>query len=165
MKVRKREPTVLARIPLMLIGRAGTLGADEVRLRGRAATGGALGDPDARVPLSFMLAVWRRVVAALPQPTLGLRLGRRTRSRAAGLVGYAMAHSPTLDEALQRLSRYSRILNEASDYRIERTARHARIVLGADPTLDALRPPVDARLAGIIAVCREITGEAVAPIG
>jgi AraC-like DNA-binding protein len=123
-----------------------------------------LADPDERIPLSKIVAAWRAIIERVPDPTLGLRLSRGVRVRDLGLVGYAMANSAHIGDALERLARYFRIINESVECRISKTARGVCINVQAHPSLDGMRHPVDARLAAILNICREMSGAKIVPV-
>jgi len=158
-----RTFTTLIRIPVGLLRAAEALGvAPETRRRLPQLRD--LSNPDGRVPLSALWAVWRELIERNPDPALGLRLGRRVSVRRIGLVGYAMTASRTLGDALECLSRYYRILREGVDCRIEHEANDATIVLHDHATIGwGIRQQIDARLATILAVCRQLTCHKIAP--
>jgi AraC-like DNA-binding protein len=96
---------------------------------------------------------------ALTQPGIGVRFGAEVRVRDVGLVGYLMLHSRTLGEALSRLVRFGRILENADppalvtdgarvEYRWEPYRRQVAM-------LDRLS---DHELAAHLAVIRELVG-------
>ena len=76
-------------------------------------------DPEARIPVHHQVAFLELAAAALDDDCLGLTLATDLDCREFGLLYYVLASSDTLGTALQRLSRYSRITNEAivSEYR------------------------------------------------
>lgn len=159
------ELTGIARLPLVILGQASRLGLDPAELM-RAASIDTLDlrDPDARVPFAMILRLWRAIVERQPDPETGLRLGSAVTVQELGLVGYAMAHSSTLAEAFRRFSRYSRIISEAVRTNLAETPHRVSLALRAHPALDALRHPVNARLAAVLAASRQITGNDIAPV-
>ena len=119
--------------------------------------------PEARVPVARLIALWQVLAKSTLDPAFGLRFGAVVRVRDFGLVGYAMFYSATLDDALRRLMRFSRILTESVAFRLD-AARERRIVVQPDRVLGVgTRPEIDYRLAAVLAVCREVTGVDVAP--
>jgi AraC-like DNA-binding protein len=159
------EPTGLARIPLLSFARAEAVGISRADLLDAAGLSEHdLTDADARIPLSKIVAGWRALIARVEHPALGLRLGRGVRVRELGLVGYAMANSADVGGALERLARYFHIINESVRCQLVSEARAVRIEVPAHPVLDAMRHPVDARLAGVLAVCREISRAKIVPV-
>ena len=168
------ELTGIARLPLAILRQAPRLGLDPAELM-RAASIDPLDlrDPDARVPLARILRLWRAVAERRPDPAVALQVGSAVAVRELGLVGYAMAHSSTLADAYGRFARYCRIISEAIRIRLVEAhvdpavtgqAHRVRLELEAHPALDALRHPVNVRLASALAAGREITGTDLTPI-
>jgi AraC-like DNA-binding protein len=90
----------------------------------------ALDDPDARVPMTAGVAVLRRASEVTGDSDIGLHLAERTELGAVDVLFYAMATSPTLGAAYQRLCRYQRLIHETSTVALEvdgdrATLRHA----------------------------------------
>ncbi|HXV76834.1 MAG TPA: AraC family transcriptional regulator [Candidatus Polarisedimenticolaceae bacterium] len=158
------QMTGLARIPLNLLAGAEQYELDRDELSAAAGlTPSELADPDTRVPLSKIWALWRVLIERTDDPALGLRLGMRTRVRELGLVGYAVRHSRTLREAIGRVARYSRIVNEALVLHLIENENHGKLIVERAPALDELIHPTDMRLASALAVAREITGAHIVP--
>jgi AraC-like DNA-binding protein len=158
--------TSLARIPLLLLRGAEQLyGLDRQELLETAGLSEReLADPDARVSLSKIWSLWRVLIDRTGDPALGLHLGSRVVVRDMGLVGYAVYHSATLREAFERMSRYSRIVNEALVIRLLDDEDSGRVVVDKAARLDELVHPLVSRLASLVTVAREITGVPLSPI-
>ncbi len=158
--------TGLARIPLSILSktsnRYGLEREELMRLAGFSQT--ELDDPDSRVPLSKIWTLWRVVIDRVDDPALGLHVGIETEVREVGLVGYAAYHSRTLTAALDRIARYSRIVNEALVLHMVDEGDRGKLFVEKAPRLDALRHPVDGRMASLTAVARELTGVDIAPL-
>ncbi len=156
------EPCGLARLPLILLHRTDELGLDRADLMRRAGFhDDDLRDPDARVPLRKMWALWQLAVEATHDEELALRVFGTTPLRSYGLVGYIMGNSRTLGEAFARLARHSRIVTEAVQLHWERDAAVGRIALG--DVAGEPRRAADGRLAFLVTAARELTGRPVAP--
>ncbi len=159
------ELTGLARIPLLILERAEDFGLDAGQLANAAGFGdGDLSDPDARVPITRLWNLWRVFIDRTSDPALGLHLGMGVRLKEFGLVGYTMLNSRTVFDAMRRLGRYSRIINETLEASVRLAPDRVNVVLGHNPRLDALRHPVDARLAALVTVARELSGHEIAPV-
>jgi AraC-like DNA-binding protein len=159
------KPSGVARMPLAILRHAAELGLEPQKIVKMAGLNEEdLADPDGRVPLSKLVATWQALVSLSGDESLGLRVGASTTVRELGLMGYAMAHSDTLLEACRRGARYSRIIQEAAAVTFEEDGERGWLRVSPAPVLDVLRHPVDARLAIIIAVTREITGTEVTPV-
>jgi AraC-like DNA-binding protein len=158
------ELTGLVRVPLLILHQAEEVGLDRKKLMAAAdLTDEELSDPDGRVPLSKFVRVWRAAAREAP-PSFGLRLGKSLEVRQFGLVGYAILHSASLRQALQRLARYSRIIVEIVQVRFQEKPPLGLVSIGGLPLIDEMRHPADARLASIITIARQITGEEINPV-
>jgi AraC-like DNA-binding protein len=158
------ELTGLARLPLILTYLAEEHGIDrEEFLRAAGIGENELSDPDARVPLFKIWSAWRILIDRVPDKALGIHFAEATATGRFGIVGYAMYYSRTLLEALQRLARYSRIVSEALRYELTMETDRGLITIQGSPRFDALRHPIDARLAGLVAGARRITHDDVSP--
>lgn len=71
-----------------------------------------LRDPDGRVLVRQVQALWREVVAATGDSTITLKLGELINPMAIGVPAYVMMHSPTLGRALDKLFHYQDIACE-----------------------------------------------------
>ncbi len=69
-----------------------------------------LRDPDGRVSIRQMQALWREVVAATGDPHIDLKIGEMINPVAVGVLAYVMMHSPTLGQAFQKLCQYQDIV-------------------------------------------------------
>ena len=110
-----------------------------------------------------MLKLWRAVIDATGDPYLGLHVGTSVRAVQLGLVGYAICYSKNLHSALHRLARYISILSEAVQFGVEESTDAAVITWQVHPALAALRHPVEAGVAIVVALGREITGTDISP--
>ena len=160
-----KEPSGLARMVLLHLAHAARWGVSRVELLREARLDEAqLRDPDARVPRAAIVRLWHAVAARVPDPAFGLRLGAAARAREFGLVGYTLAFSPTVGAALQRLTRYDRLLSDALVVALEAADAGTWVRLDVEPALRAFRPAADFRLAAVLAVCREIAAAPIAPL-
>jgi len=159
------EATQLARTAHLLIDYAVEQGMGREKLMQSAGLSGLdRVDPDSRLRTTSLLKLWREVIDGLDDPIVGIRLGVSVRTLDLGLVGYAMHHSRDLHGALNRLSRYGRILSEAIQFSVLETGEGAVVVWRGHPALEALRHPVEVAVATVVSVGREITGTDLTPI-
>ena len=84
-----------------------------------------LGDPNGRAPVPGMVRLWRLAVAATGDPCLGLKVAAHVQPATFHSLGLALLASQTLEDALQRSARFSRIVSNAVEVRIERGAQEA----------------------------------------
>ena len=162
----RRPETVLVRVVAELLDRAEALGLDRVGLVRLAGLGDIeTKDPDARVPVSKVIALWHLMTLHASDPAFGIRLGASMEVRKLGLVGYAMYYSSTLGQALRRLVRFGRVVNEAIQLTLE--DRDPHLALSASDPYDlggGLRYALDARMALAVSIARAITGREIVPV-
>ncbi len=158
--------TALVRLSEVVVRRAEELGVDRARLLAEAqVTESELADPDARIQSRKVLAIWRAVLDAIPDPDLGIELAERFELRDAGLVGYLMLHSPTLGEALSRLKRFFQILDESLPGTVQ--ADGDRVEYALDPLPEQLgwmERAADYDLGAVLSAVRELTGVDIEPL-
>jgi AraC-like DNA-binding protein len=159
------QPSGLVRLVLVQIEKLGHLGVSrEALLREAKIDERQLRDADARIPLAAVERLWRVAAGHVSDPAFGLRIGAETSVREWGLVGYAVAYSNTLGSALNRFAHYSRVVSDALVIRIDTERDATWVRLDVQPALRAFRPAVDARLAALLAACREMAGAPVTPL-
>lgn len=78
-----------------------------------------LDDPDNRLPFSQLVALYEHGARLTGDDAFGLHVGERTSVKMFDLVGYAVANSPTLGDALSRAVRYHTIWNDGAEFRLE----------------------------------------------
>lgn len=126
---------------------------------------GVLADPDGRIAQDDMTRLWRRAVERSGDPSIGLNLAQVTHPGCLHVVGYALMASRTLKEGLERLVRYQRIIAEGADLRLCREGGAYALALTVHgDTLTASRQAGEASLAGCLAFCRWLAGDALHPL-
>lgn len=164
--IKTLSPTVLTRVPIQLLEQATQLGVDRrVLMMSSGISPKDLRHPDGRVPSIKMWWLWQELIRQVPDPALGITLGDTPRDPSwLGLVGYTLAFSRTVGEALDRFARYSRIVAETVGVSLEKQGDRVCIALIADPQFELLRHPIDHRLASILRSVRSLSGVPVAPL-
>jgi AraC-like DNA-binding protein len=71
-----------------------------------------LRDPDGRVLVRQVQALWRETVVATGDPNIALKLGEIVNPVSIGVLAYVMMHSPTLGRAFDKLCQYQDIVCE-----------------------------------------------------
>ncbi len=113
-------PTMWARIAARLASWAEARGADRRALLAAARIGeDALVDLDGRIPLAAMYDLLEAASAALDDPLLGLRWIASLTLEDLDALGFLMITSPTLRDALERVSRYQRVFNDGERFELE----------------------------------------------
>ena len=160
-----KDPTQLARGPLMLLHYAQQQGLDHDDLLAESGLpADIMSNPDSRVPTRSMLRLWRAVIAGIDDPLLGLNVARQPGVSDLGLVGYAMRYSNNLHDALYRLARYQRILSEAVRFTLTETDESCVITWVSHPALLAIRHPVEGSMTLLVRAARELTGINLSPL-
>jgi len=141
-----------ARIPLQpLLRRAGLSGLQ-------------FDTPHTRIGVASQIAFLELAAAALEEPFLGFKAARDFELRQTGLFFYVAASSETLGDALERVQRYSSIVNAgvvlkcatAGDLRI--SVRYAGITRHSD------RQQMEFLVTIVVRICRALTNRRLAPI-
>lgn len=71
-----------------------------------------LRDPDGRIPIRYIQALWHEVVTATGDPGIALKMGEMINPVAVGVLAYVMMHCPTLGKAFEKLCQYQDIVCE-----------------------------------------------------
>ncbi|AUD03731.1 AraC family transcriptional regulator [Spirosoma pollinicola] len=88
-------------------------GADaDMLARAVGITPDQLRDPDGRVLIRQVQALWREVVSVTNDPAITLKLGELVNPLTLGVLAYVMMHSPTLGKAFDKLCHYQAIACE-----------------------------------------------------
>ncbi len=77
-------------------------------------------DPNARYPVSGMTRLWQAAVELSGDPAIGLQVAEQVQPASLHALGLSVLASETLNDALLRISRYSRIVSNAADVHVER---------------------------------------------
>ena len=160
-----RNPTQLARGPLLLLSYAEEQGLDRISLLGKSGISDEqLDDPDSRIATRSMTRLWQVLIDELQDPLLGLHAARTVSVKQMGLVGYTMQHSMSLGDALGRLGRYQRILSEAVRFDLRSNGEEFEIRWTTHPSLVSLRAPIEVSMTLLLRASRELTGVPVTPL-
>lgn len=158
--------TVSVRAVAMVIDIGVAAGISRTVLQKAAdATDADLRDPDGRLPVAAAIALWQALAKHIPDPGFGVAAGAALRLRQLGLLGYVACFSPTLRDALRRITRYGRLVTEEVEFRLresrpEGTLAVKRLAPGDDQSLSQ-----DYVVAAALQVSRELTGVEIVPIG
>ena len=157
MKQLNTTPTAMGEITRLAYAHAGEKGVEvDLLLRKAGLTVPQINDPDARLEVRRQIKFLNLVAEVLNDDLLGFHLSQKCELRRAGLLHYVMASSETLNEALQRIARYSSIVNEG----IRLTHRAGRMGLtfnyiGVSRHSDSHQ--IEFWMAAIMRECRQLT--------
>lgn len=151
--------SVLGLVPLVEVAAAHGFSAERF-LAGSGVPVELLAEPTARVSSAQELALVRRLVALVPEPTLALRVGEAYRLAAFGLLGAAVGTSPTLREAIRLFLEYLHLTYTRFDVGIEPEGAHLRVCFTDRTDLGALRRfYLDRDLMFVVATIRTLLAE------
>ncbi len=125
-----------------------------------------LQDPSARPPIAATGRLWRAAVARTGDPAFGLEASRHVRQTTFHALGYAVMASATARDALVRLVRFSRLMTDAGELRLETEPGTERLVLHLRDSQE--RPDeaaIDAIVALLVRTLRALTHRSFAPRG
>jgi len=120
-------------------------------------------DPTRRIKVHDQIRFLNLVSAALKDEFLGLHLALHVDFRELGLLYYVLSSSATLKDALERASRYSRIVNEGIVQElISRNHRGLSVrYVGVSRHTD--RHQIEFWMAALVRICRKLTGLRIVP--
>jgi len=121
----------------------------------------------ARFPLTSMTKLWDLAQQASGDDGFGIAAGERWNPTTFHALGFAWLASNSLGEALHRLARYGRFLNDGLDYgltseqvqyrfRISKSFDRAEVVPNS--------PATDAGIVALLKMCRQLLGESFSPM-
>jgi AraC-like DNA-binding protein len=124
-----------------------------------------LQDPNARFPATRMSRLWQLAEERSGDPAIGIAIGMRWSPTTFHALGYAWLASATLAQAFHRLSRYSQLINDASEFTLTTTGTNY-LVTGAvkDPGFVLAPVTIQATTVAIARMCRMLLGESFSPI-
>ena len=126
----------------------------------------ALRNPNARYPVASMTRLWRLAENRTGDPCFGLRAASFWHPTTWNALGYSWLASATLEEAMQRLARYSRVISDAARISFEEQHRHLRLtIMPSTPELDPPGVVMDTVLATVVHMCRVSYGQGFNPVG
>jgi AraC-like DNA-binding protein len=120
-------------------------------------------DPGARVPLERYQDLDIRAQDLSGDPFYGLKGARFARPVHLGALGFAWLASATLRSAFERLSRYSRVIQDKLQVELEEDDEYLTVRI--DARIPLLRAPIreDGQLSVLLKFCRTIAGEEFTP--
>jgi AraC-like DNA-binding protein len=159
-----RSPTSLASWGLAMARALESRGCHAQALFARAGLDfAALGDPEARYPQRAISELWRLSVEATGDPCFGLEVARHTSPTTFHALGFSLAASSTVHEALERVVRYYRLVSDEATIAFEE--RDDAYRLSARPVgRHSTREAMDALLAVAVRLCRSLTDRSFAPL-
>ncbi|MFV1992457.1 MAG: AraC family transcriptional regulator [Acidiferrobacterales bacterium] len=124
-----------------------------------------LGDGNARYRLDRMSKLWEIVIKETKDPCFGIEVGALWTATTFHALGFTWLASHTLKDALTRLVRYSRIVNNSLNVSLESHGANLHLIMSTDEdegiVHDAAR---DAGMVAVVVMCRQLCGGNFSPL-
>jgi AraC-like DNA-binding protein len=147
--------TVIGSLVRSVADGASAVGLDRSALLARAGLADPI-DPDARVPYAAWVTLWEELGQRVADPFVGLHFAESAIDESTfSTVGFAARSAETFGAAIERVVVFSRLLNEATETRLELRGGEARVVDGPRD----LRRPWPRHLAECILAAYVVLGE------
>jgi AraC-like DNA-binding protein len=141
------------------------MGADvEAIVRSVALPLDELQNPDTRIPFELAIQLSAAAAQAVRDPAFGLHLAELYRPGDFGVLDYLAHNSRTLRDAVVRLCRYNRLLQDAAEMVLEVEGGRAVIWQRLLGSVWLLPAAVENALANLVVIGRELTGETLVPL-
>lgn len=120
----------------------------------------------ARVSQRANRHLWDEVISATGDPAIGLKVGRHIRPEGLHALGYAWMSSRTLADALERFSRYVRVLSTLPmTAAVSRSAAGCQLTVAfPDPVHQPHEAGIDATLTALLSLAERAAGRPVRPL-
>ncbi len=120
-------------------------------------------DSGARISVQQFQELEARAIELSDDPHFGITNAEFARPAHLGALGFAWLASSSLREAFQRMSRYSRVIQDRLQIGLEEDEKHYTVTIDANrPFLNPLIRE-DGQLAATLKFCRVIAGDALTP--
>jgi AraC-like DNA-binding protein len=155
-------PTIASGALRKLVTYAGRIGIDRATILSELGVAAAvLDDPDARVPIAHVHAVWSKLIAHVPAADAQFA-GEPYTPADYGLVGFVVMTSATIDEALDHFIRYIGLWTD--EPRFSRDGSTVRLVYRhAFPDTVGLRLATESAFIEIVHAARMLTRSELVP--
>ena len=121
--------------------------------------------PGARFPFAKMRGLWTAAREVTGDPCIGLTAARWFRPQALHALGMSFMTSQTLLDGFHRMSRYSHIASTSLVIDVKESPREIRLKASVMAHgIEAAPEAIDAALAYIVSICRQITTRKFSPL-
>jgi AraC-like DNA-binding protein len=153
-------PTASTTSSRAMVAACEAMGIDSKELFERAGVARAqIDDPDGRIPLQTVAALWEAAIALTRDPGLGLKVAVATPFGAYRVIDFLAASASTVGEGLAAVARYFPLINTALGWDIAVGSETVRMAL-SHPMIPGLLPrlPAEYTLAVTVLHCRKASG-------
>jgi len=123
-----------------------------------------INDPQARFSLLAIDSIYKELYETINDPCMGLKLANLWHPSHLSSLGYAWLASSTLYTALNRLSRYVRIINDAITVQLEENENNLIITISSDDRVFPAHYHADSSSAIVLSMCRVNYGKELNPV-
>lgn len=115
-----------------------------------------LQEADARLPVAAMWRLWRAAVATTGDDAIGIKVAENLFPTHLNALMYAMQASANIEECIERLMRYAKVISTIGAIRAEYGTEQVRICMTSSDEPDRPLQPVDALMSVVVKVIRDI---------
>jgi AraC-like DNA-binding protein len=124
-----------------------------------------LGDGNARYSMEKMQNLWALTEDVSGDSTIGIQIGNQWHVTTFHALGFAWLASNTFKEAINRMARYARLVNNSLHAELTLDGPHYRFAFNSEHARHLLHPIAnDAAQAAILKMCRSLLGENFRPL-
>src|SRR5215813_821526 len=157
-------PTVVSTLPARVLWVAQRCGLDrEEVLRQARIDPLAFADRENRIPVESAARMWNLVIRALPDRVLALEIVADFVPGDLGVMGYILHQMENLEEALEAMCRYARLVSQGAIPSIERGPSATRVSFSLYPALLATQQAPETAVALMIGFIRRTVDVEFAP--
>ena len=121
--------------------------------------------PDAHIPVETYLLIQDEAAEFVHDPYFGLHMGEFAEVGSWSILGYMMMNCQTLGEALEKSARYSRIIGNLIEARLEFKTNKGKAIFFTPPYAPKMsRHCLDATLSSSMRMTRSLTGVDLHPL-
>lgn len=121
--------------------------------------------PDTRIPIETYLRIQDEAAVFVSDPCFGLHVGEFAEAGSWSILGYMMMNCKNVGDAFEKSARYSRIIGNLIEVRIEQKLNKSKIVFVAAPHAPEMsRHCFDTALSTSIHMIRNFTGVDMRPL-
>ena len=115
--------------------------------------------PDARIPIETYLHIQDEAAVCLNDPYFGLHVGEFAEAGSWSILGYMMMNCRNVGEAFEKSARYSRIIGNLIEVRMDQTFKKTKIIFFTSPHAPEMsRHCFDTAFSTSIHMMRNLTG-------
>jgi AraC-like DNA-binding protein len=125
-----------------------------------------IGEAGADIDFAMLCALYEQAARLTGDDAFGLHVGERTAARMYGQLGYIVANSSSLGDALVNLGRYQPIWSRAAGFKLLRRRQGTSILYWHDGQVppESRRQESEQMLSALLAFAREATAEPLDPL-